>query len=532
MIAVIVKATLLVCVVLTALHFASHARAAVRHGILLATFVMLLALPAGAVWLPRIEWPILPAAANTPGRVEGAAPRAVQGTAPAPSAQAAVPHANAGAAVRFGLTGAALTIWLGGVAIVLLSLAIGIYRAQRLRRTALPALETRRLLSSLKEAAGVRARVEVMVHEQLWAPIACGVLRPCIVLPTDTRDWSDAELARALVHELEHVKRYDWATQVIARAVCAMYWFHPLVWMAYRRLCLEAEHACDDAVVAREESTTYAEQLVTLARRMTPGQTAAVLGMAQRSDLAARVTAVLDASRPRGRAGLLRTAMIAALATAATLSLAPLDLVAAASPAATLAASAGSVAVAPGAPGPSPGAQPLLRSSRLNRVLVEAADEGDLDEVRRLLDAGADVNAAVPGDGSPLIAAARNGRLSLVEFLLDRGADVNLPVQGDGSPLIMAAREGHLAIVQRLLDRGADVHLAVPDDENALIQASGGGHLAVVQLLVARGADVNARLMANGYGGRDAEWRSPLSMAVRGGHRAVVEFLRANGAVQ
>ena len=56
--------------------------------------------------------------------------------------------------------------------------------------------------------------------------------------------------------------------QYMARFVCALYWFHPLVWMAWRRLRLEAERACDDAVLRRAEATAYADQLVLLAERL------------------------------------------------------------------------------------------------------------------------------------------------------------------------------------------------------------------------------------------------------------------------
>jgi beta-lactamase regulating signal transducer with metallopeptidase domain len=42
-----------------------------------------------------------------------------------------------------------------------------------------------------------------------------------------------------------------------------VYWFHPLVWMAWRQLALEAERSCDDAVLRRSEGTVYADQLVT-----------------------------------------------------------------------------------------------------------------------------------------------------------------------------------------------------------------------------------------------------------------------------
>jgi hypothetical protein len=292
--------------------------------------------------------------------------------------------------------------------------------------------------------------------------------------------------------------------------------------VACRQLALAAEHACDDAVVAREESTQYADQLVTLARRMSTRPSHPALAMANRSELSARVKALLDASQPRGRTGVLRAALIVAVAAVAVAAIAPLQLVAAPSmitPSIVAAAAGGD-----GAP------QRRGRSTRLDRVLVEAADEGDVRDIRELLDDGADVNAAIAGDGSPLIAAARGGHLAAVQLLLDRGADPNLGVSGDGNALIMAAGEGHLPVVQLLLDRGAEVNAVVDGDENALIQASGSGELEVVKLLVARGADVNARVWAPALNG--GEWRTPLSMATRGRHGDVAALLRSAGAGQ
>src|SRR4030095_14806988 len=111
-----------------------------------------------------------------------------------------------------------------------------------------------------------------------------------------------------LVHELEHVRRGDWAIQLAARATCILYWFHPLVWVAFRWLSLQAERACDDAVVRGAERTEYAEQLVLLAGRLSKAQAQAALGMANRSDLSTRVSALLDGSQRRGRAGFLTAA--------------------------------------------------------------------------------------------------------------------------------------------------------------------------------------------------------------------------------
>ena len=89
----------------------------------------------------------------------------------------------------------------------------------------------------------------------------------------------------------------------LARAVCIVYWFHPLVWIAWRRLALEAERACDDAVLGHSEATAYADQLVGLAERLSRKARIALPAMANRADLTARVRAVLDGEHRRGRAG-------------------------------------------------------------------------------------------------------------------------------------------------------------------------------------------------------------------------------------
>ena len=66
-------------------------------------------------------------------------------------------------------------------------------------------------------------------------------VRPAIVLPRDAEDQED--LNRAIVHELEHVRRGDSVSRCFARVAGAVYWFHPMIWIAWRRLALEAERS-------------------------------------------------------------------------------------------------------------------------------------------------------------------------------------------------------------------------------------------------------------------------------------------------
>ncbi|WP_165250939.1 ankyrin repeat domain-containing protein [Paludisphaera soli] len=90
--------------------------------------------------------------------------------------------------------------------------------------------------------------------------------------------------------------------------------------------------------------------------------------------------------------------------------------------------------------------------------LTKLAEEGDVEGVRTMLDAGTPVDFIDNGrfNATPLEVAARAGRLEVVRLLLGRGADVN-HVDHDGfSPVTSAARAGEWAVVAMLAEHGGD----------------------------------------------------------------------------
>jgi uncharacterized protein (TIGR03435 family) len=308
----LVKATLTLAVALAVTGLARRSRAAARHVLLVAAFAVLLALPAASFVIPSRGVTLPAQAAALPAPVSAIAPVM---TSPSPAVVDAYESVET-FRIDSGMTASALlwTIWGAGALLCLLPVLAGTWHLRALRRSGSSCARSDALLHRLSPEAGLHRSIAVRVHESIPGPMTYGTIRPVILLPPDAESWSDDALSRAMIHELEHVRRGDWLSQYMARIVGALYWFHPLVWMAWRRLSLEAERACDDAVLRRSEATAYAHQLVLLAEHLASTATPPLLAMAACRDLSTRVRAILDGAQARGRAGALpvATAIVAA----------------------------------------------------------------------------------------------------------------------------------------------------------------------------------------------------------------------------
>jgi beta-lactamase regulating signal transducer with metallopeptidase domain/ankyrin repeat protein len=564
---ILAKATFILLLGVAIGAIAVRAQASWRHLVFATTFAAVLALPVAVIAIPEL---VVEFAATPQQEIQKetatpiVSPPNVSAPAIASSSERGTPTAEAWAMPS--VMTVVLSVWLAGVVFLLLSLTVDLLRVRHLRRHGLPSEKLRETIERLTVDARMKP-VDVMLHEKIAAPVTFGFIQPVIMLPTDAEDWQPTDVRRALVHELEHIRRGDWATQLVARVACAFYWFHPLIWMAWRKLCLEAERSCDDAVVETAGNTEYAEQLVSLARQLTASPSQPVLGMAKRSDLTMRISSLLDTSRGRGRATAAATMLAAFIASLVVISIGPLRAVAQKvqknEPVAVkenpnekvvwkvdddddddddrknpldwgLFKAAERNMIDRAAKLVEEGANVNAIFSGDGTALIAASREGHLEMVRFLLDRGAKPNIGVSGDGNALTNAAREGRQAVVLLLLDRGADINAGVEGDGNALIMASGAGYGEIVTLLLDRGADIHKVVAGDENPIIKACETGQLDVVKLLVSKGADVNSSVrVERGMGSKMVEeYRTPLSMARKNGHTAVIEYLLSAGAKQ
>jgi TonB family protein len=149
-------------------------------------------------------------------------------------------------------------------------------------------------------------------------PMTWGILCPVVILPSYALDWTADRRDLVIRHERAHIARRDWLWQMAAQLVTAVYWFHPLVWLANIQLRREAEAAVDDLVLIDGAAPSdYAERLLDVARRLQRFDApAGVIPMVRRTDLETRVSSILDPSRRRASAGLLVRCAIAIAALA------------------------------------------------------------------------------------------------------------------------------------------------------------------------------------------------------------------------
>jgi TonB family protein len=216
---------------------------------------------------------------------------------------------------------------IAGLAVLLIVSVRGGWHLRRYRRRAQRVADPlwHRTLAQVSGRLGVRRPIQLLLAADGSLPMTWGLLHPCIVVPASARAWSADRMRAVLAHEVAHIRRHDWIVQLAAKAVCAAYWFNPLVWMASNRLHQESEQACDEmALGLGVDRCEYATHLLEIARERTSGRVLPALGMAQRSTLERRFSALLNATDtrvPRRRAMFAIAAGLLAL----TLPLAAID---------------------------------------------------------------------------------------------------------------------------------------------------------------------------------------------------------------
>ena len=155
--------------------------------------------------------------------------------------------------------------------------------------------------------------------------------------------------------------------------------------------------------------------------------------------------------------------------------------------------------------------------------IADAAMQGDVAAVRRLLGNGADANEPQLDGATALHWAVHHNDIELAQLLVDSGAEVSAANRVGAEPMQLAAINGSTAMIALLLEAGVDPNKALNGHgDTALMMAARTGIAEPVELLLARGAEVNA---VESWGGTTA-----LMWAISEHHAEVVDVLLRHGA--
>jgi beta-lactamase regulating signal transducer with metallopeptidase domain len=333
------KASLLLSATLLAAHLLRRAPASSRHRLWTFAFTAVLALPVLAIALPSLYVPIPAswrAAAISPSSLVATPARRDEPAVRQGSATLGVPQAPNVSGIsqsespqsiglsRFvpGTRALLLTLWIAGALSAVSVLLVSLIRVRRLARTAddMDEASWTTSASALGARLGLRRPARLLVSSAVGTPMAGGVWRPAIFLPSSARGWSAEQRDVVLAHELAHLAGHDPLRHAAARLAVAFYWFHPLAWLAARQAVAAREQACDEAVIALgTRPSSYARVLLDLAASMpsSPGRLGA-LPMVERSHLEARLMAILNSdSRVAARRSVVIPAVALAVCTLA-----------------------------------------------------------------------------------------------------------------------------------------------------------------------------------------------------------------------
>ena len=140
----------------------------------------------------------------------------------------------------------AACVWLCGVALMILYGTVSYIRLK------------------LKVRISISDGSEVYYCDSVDSPFILGIIKPRIYLPSGIGEQMP-EFEHVISHEKSHIKRGDHLIKPIGFILLALYWFNPVIWVAYILLCRDVEKACDEKVIKEmsdEDKKGYSEALV------------------------------------------------------------------------------------------------------------------------------------------------------------------------------------------------------------------------------------------------------------------------------
>ncbi len=176
------------------------------------------------------------------------------------------------------------------------------------------------LFAEQRRQFGLRCGTRLLISNDVQSPLAFGVFRPTVIVPSALNDLGRQDQETILAHELAHLQRGDPWINWVQIVTCVVWWFHPVAWLINGALRRTREDCCDDLLLSHNVTSDdgYCRTLLLVAARLNGRENAGLtLGIMQGAHpLARRLKRIMDSSlRRRVRLSALGVAVMIGLST-------------------------------------------------------------------------------------------------------------------------------------------------------------------------------------------------------------------------
>jgi bla regulator protein blaR1 len=156
-------------------------------------------------------------------------------------------------------------------------------------------IEWRMFVRKVAEQIGINKPVHIWVSDLVTSPVTVGYLKPIVLVPLAAmNNLTSQQMEAVLLHELAHIKRFDYLVNLIINFIQAILYFNPFVKAFVKTVERERERSCDEMVMQFQyDPHNYATALLTLEKNNTISQNMAIAATSGKNDLLNRIERIL-----------------------------------------------------------------------------------------------------------------------------------------------------------------------------------------------------------------------------------------------
>lgn len=190
-----------------------------------------------------------------------------------------------------------LTIWSVGVAILMARLAISLFWVRHIRHTAIPEEDLQMLLNELIKRLKLTTKSGASSTSLISSPVTIGHLKPMILFPVGIiNQLTPQEVEAILTHELAHIVRKDYLSNLIQSFIETLFYYHPITWWISGVVRTERENRADDLAISWcGDHLAYAKALMTVQEMQLRHNTPLAIGFSShKGAMLARIQRILN----------------------------------------------------------------------------------------------------------------------------------------------------------------------------------------------------------------------------------------------